>query len=58
MVNLETKSVEIQNHMHDSVTQDFDRLSDLNDNGLTPLQGHKMNGQKLVMEQKMPLRMM
>ena len=39
MVNLETKSVEIQNHMHDSVTQDFDRVSDLNDNGLTPLQG-------------------
>ena len=24
MVDLETKSVEIQNHMHDSVTQDFD----------------------------------
>ena len=36
MVNLETKSVEIQNHMHDSVTQDFDRVSDLNDNGSTP----------------------
>ena len=41
MVNLETKSVEIQNHMHDSVTQDFDRVSDLNDNGLTPLQGQE-----------------
>ena len=38
MVNLETKSVEIQNHMRDSVTQDFNRVSDLNDNGLTPLQ--------------------
>ena len=24
MVNLETKSIEIQNHMHDSVTHDFD----------------------------------
>ena len=24
--------------MHDSVTQDFDRISDFNDNGLTPLQ--------------------
>ena len=32
MVNLETKSVEIQNCMHDSVTQDFDRVSDSNDN--------------------------
>ena len=41
MVNLEKTSVEIQNHMHDSVTQIFDRVSDLNDNGLTPLQGQK-----------------
>ena len=41
MVNLEKKSVEIQNHMHDSVTQIFDRVSDLNDNGLTPLQGQQ-----------------
>ena len=38
MVNLETKSIQIQNHMHDSVTQDFDRVSDFNDNGSTPLQ--------------------
>ena len=37
MVNLEKKSVEIQNHMHDSVTQTFDRVSDLNENGSTPL---------------------
>ena len=27
--------------MHDSVTQDFDRVSDFNDNGLTPLQGQQ-----------------
>ena len=39
MMKLEKKSVEIQNHMHDSVTQNFDRVSGLNDNGLTPLQG-------------------
>ena len=38
MQNLERKLVEIQNCMHDSVTQNFDRVSDLNDNGLTPLQ--------------------
>ena len=38
MVNLEKKSVEIQNHMHDSVTQNFDRVSDSNDSGSTPLQ--------------------
>ena len=37
MQNLERKSVEIQNRMHDSVTQNFDRVSDSNDNGLTPL---------------------
>ena len=42
MVNLEIKSVEIQNHMHDSITQDFDRVSDLNDNGLVPLQGQQV----------------
>ena len=41
MVNLETKYIEIQNHMHDSVTHDFDRGSDFYDNGLTPLQGQQ-----------------
>ena len=41
MVNLETKSVEIPNRMHDSVTQNFDRVSDSNNNGLTPLQGQQ-----------------
>ena len=41
MLNLEEKLVEIQNHMHDSVIQNFDRVSDLNDNGSTPLQGQQ-----------------
>ena len=41
VVNLEKKSVEIQNCTHDSVTQTFDRVSDLNDNGLTHLQGQQ-----------------
>ena len=41
MVNLEMKSIEIQNCMHDSVTHDFDRVSDFNDNGSTPLQGQQ-----------------
>ena len=41
MVNLEKKSIEIWNHMHDSVTHDFDRVSDYNDNGSTPLQGQQ-----------------
>ena len=41
MMNLEKKLVEIQNCMHDSVTQNFDRVSDLNDNGLAPLQGQQ-----------------
>ena len=41
MLNLEKKLEEIQNCMHDSVTQNFDRVSDLNDNGLTPLQGQQ-----------------
>ena len=41
MVNLEQKSIEIQDSMHDSVTHDFDRVSDYNDSGLTPLQGQQ-----------------
>ena len=41
MLKLEKKSIEIQNHMHDSVTQNFDRVSGLNDNGSTPLQGQQ-----------------
>ena len=38
---MEKKSIEIQNRMHDSVTYDFDRVSDYTDNGLTPLQGQQ-----------------
>ena len=41
MENLETKSMEIQNHMHDSGTHDFHRVSDFNDNGSTPPQGQQ-----------------
>ena len=41
MQNLERKSVEIQNCMHDSVTQNFDRVSDSNDYACTPLQGQQ-----------------
>ena len=38
---MEKKSIEIQNRMHDSVTHDFDRVSDYTDNGLIPLQGQQ-----------------
>ena len=38
MLKLERKSVEIQSNMHDSVTQNFDRVSSLHDNGSPPLQ--------------------
>ena len=41
MGKLEKKSIEIQNLMHDSVTHDFDRVSDYTDNGSTPLQGQQ-----------------
>ena len=41
MLKLERKLVEIQNHMYDSVTQNFDRVSGLHDNGSTPLQGQE-----------------
>ena len=38
MLKLERQSVELQNRMYDSVTQNFDRVSGLHDNGSTPLQ--------------------
>ena len=38
---MEKKSIDIQNCMHASVTQDFDRVSVYNDNGLTPLPGQQ-----------------
>ena len=41
MLKLDEKSVEIQNRLHDSVTQNFDRVSGLHDNGSTPLQGQE-----------------
>ena len=41
MLKLEEKLVEIQNRMHDSVTQNFDRVSGLHDNGSTPSQGQE-----------------
>ena len=57
MEKLEKKSIEIQNYMHHSVTHDFDRVSDYNENDSTPLQG-EMNSQKMLIVQKMPLNMM
>ena len=41
MLKLEEKLIEIQNCMYDSVTQNFNRVSGLHDNGLTPLQGQQ-----------------
>ena len=38
MLKLERQSAELQNCMYDSVTHNFDRVSGLHDNGLTPLQ--------------------
>ena len=58
MLNLEKKSVEIQNHMHDNVTLNFDRVSDLNDNGSTPLQGQQDEWPEYAIYQKTPLMMM
>ena len=38
MLKLERQSVELENRMYDSVTHNFDRVSGLHNNGLTPLQ--------------------
>ena len=43
MLKLERQSVELQNHMYDSVTHNFDGVSGLHDNGLTPLQMQEGN---------------
>ena len=43
MLKLERQLVELQNRMYDSVTQNFDKVSGLHDNGSTPLQGQKDN---------------
>ena len=43
MLKLERQSVELQNRMYDSVTYNFDRVSGLHDNGLTPLQRQEGN---------------
>ena len=38
MLKLERQSVELQNHIYDSIAHNFDRVSGLHDNGWTPLQ--------------------
>ena len=38
MLKLERQSAELQNRMYDSVTHNFDRVSGLHDNGVTPSQ--------------------
>ena len=38
MLKLERQSAELQNHMYDSVTHNFDRVSGLHDNGMISLQ--------------------
>ena len=38
MLRLERQLRELQNHMYDSVTNNFDRVSGLHDNGMMPLQ--------------------
>ena len=43
MLKLERQLVELQNRMYDSVTHNFDRVSGLHDNGLTPLQMQEGN---------------
>ena len=56
MEKLEKKSIAIQNCMYDTVTHDFDRVSDYCDNGLIPLQGQQdeqpeaVNGAKNAIE--------
>ena len=43
MLKLERQLVELQNHMYDSVTYNFDRVLGLHDKGMTPLQMQEGN---------------
>ena len=59
MLRLERQLVELQNHMYDSVTHNFDRVSGLHDNGLTPLLRQEgATSQSRPLLQRMPLIMM
>ena len=58
MLKLERKSVEIQNRMHDSVTQNFDRVSGLHDNGSPLYRDKKTTSQLKLLLQRMPLMVM
>ena len=58
MLKLERQSVELQNRMYDSVTHNFDRVSGLHDNGLTPLQMQEATSQLRLLLQRIPLMMM
>ena len=46
MLKLERQSAELQNCMYDSVTHNFDRVSGLHDNGVTP--SHMQDGDQTV----------
>ena len=57
MEKLEKKSIAIQNRMHDSITHDFE--FQITVTMAQPLyRDNKMNSQKLLIVQKMPLNMM
>ena len=58
MLKLERQLVEHQNHMYDSVTHNFDRVSSLHDNGLTPLQMQEGDQPVEATTPEMPLMMM
>ena len=57
-LNLKRQLVELQNRMYDSVTHNFDRVSGLHDNGLTPHRCKMETRQLKLLLQRMPLMMM
>ena len=58
MLKLEEKSVEIQNHMHDSITQNFVEFQVCMTMAQPLYRDNKMNSQKVLIYQEMPLMMM
>ena len=58
MLKLERQLIELQNRIYDSVTHNFDRVSGLHDNGLTPLLRQEGDQPTEVTTQRMPLIIM
>ena len=57
VLRLERQSRELQNHMYDNVTHNFDRVSGLHDNGTMPRRSRMETRRLKLLLQRLPLIM-